>query len=477
MELRKIVWLGIGVAGITTLMSSASLIGITSYLHRLTTQIDSNLQSVRATQEIEVQLLWHARYLHLADLTGDPQHDLAAAEAVGELSRWVQSAERYTGSPSENAILHRLREAVDEYLTEQTRLGALGRSSTDAYLAALAPFQSAYDEAEELLNTNLAQAAQAADQARVWDAIATAIGVSLAAVLVVTMLAVFLGARTFVYRPLLDLRDGILRFAARGYSARVAPGGAREIREIAGAFNDMAARLDRNREAQLSFIASIAHDLRTPLQAIKAAVDALAPQDPRQSGTAPKALAIVSRQVDVLVRLISDLLDTARVEAGKFEIQPRMVDARQLAKRSVELFRPATSLHELVAQMPHAPVLVSCDAARMEQVLNNLVSNAIKYSPNGGTVTVSVRRELEHVVLEVRDQGLGIAPEERDAIFEPFRRGSVCDTIPGVGLGLSASRSIVDAHGGEIALDSAVGRGSVFTVRLPGPASLDQSGT
>jgi two-component system sensor histidine kinase MtrB len=477
MELRKIVWLGIAVVGVTTLASSASLIGITSYLHRLTTQIDSNLQSVRATQEIEVQLLWHARYLHLADLTGDPRHDGGAEEAVGELNRWVQSAERYASSPGENAVLHRLREAVEEYLTEQTRLGALGRSSSDAYLAALAPFQSAYDEAEELLHTNLAQAAEAADQARAWDAIATTIGVSLAAVLLVTMLAVFVGARTFVYHPLLNLRDGILRFAARDYAARVAPGGAREIREIAGAFNDMAARLDRNREAQLSFIASIAHDLRTPLQAIQAGVVALAHKGAGQNDTASTALGIVSRQVDVLVRLISDLLDTARVEAGKFEIQPRIVDARQLATRSVELFRPATSLHELTAQTPDAAVLVSCDASRMEQVLNNLVSNALKYSPNGGAVTVGVRREPDHVVLEVRDQGIGIAPEEQDAVFEPFRRGSVCDTIPGVGLGLSASRSIVDAHGGEITLSSAVGRGSVFTVRLPAPARADQSGT
>lgn len=469
MELRKIVWLGIAVVGLTTLASSASLIGITSYLHRLTSRIDSNLQSVRAAEEIELQLLWHARYLHLADLTGDPRHHSAAAEAVEELNRWLESAERYAASSDENVVLHRLQEALAGYLAEQTRLAALGRSSTDAYLAALAPFQRAYDDAEELLEINVAQAAMAADEAKAWNAIATTIGVSVSTILVLAVLSVIVGARSIVYRPLLALRQGIRELGGRGYSARVAQGGAREISEIATAFNEMAARLARNREAQLSFIASVAHDLRTPLQAIKSGVDALAPKADAAQPTdmASRVLTIVSRQVDVLVRLISDLLDTARVEAGKFEIAPSVCDARELGRRSVELFRPTTSLNELIVEIPAAPVLVRCDPLRMGQVMNNLVSNAIKYSPNGGTIVVSVRREQRHAVLEVRDHGLGIASEEQESIFEPFRRGgTIGDAIPGVGLGLSATRSIVEAHGGSITLRSVVGQGSIFTVRL-----------
>lgn len=468
MELRKIVWRGVAVIALTAAASSASLIGITSYLHQLTNQIDRNLQSVRAAEEIQLQLLWHARHLYLADVMGDPDGYKAAERDIETLWRWFDTARAYSTAGEETATLQRLGTSLDYYLADQAHRAENGQTAEREYLAAIAPFQNAYDAAEELLRVNVAEAGAITDQARFLDTVATWIGLSIAAILLLVIGAAIVGARSIVYRPLLALRDGIRQFNGRDFSVRIPARGATEIREIADAFNAMAATLGSQRDAQLSFIASVAHDLRNPLQAIKLAVDALGAKGSKPNGPAAQALVIVSRQTDVLMRLISDLLDAARVEAGRFEIEPAACDARDLVQRSVELFRPTTVLHELIVHVPEEPVPVRCDPARMEQAMNNLVSNAIKYSPNGGAIVVGTERKNDDVILEVRDHGLGISPEDQQHLFEPFRRGSErAAAIPGVGLGLSATRAIVEAHGGTIAVTSTLGRGSVFTIRLP----------
>jgi signal transduction histidine kinase len=338
----------------------------------------------------------------------------------------------------------------------------------DRYAEAVSPFMSAYDLAEELLQVNLEQAAVANDRGRRWDTIATTIGFGVAAILLVSMLAVIAGARAALYRPLIALRDGIRSFGARDYSARVPEQGAAEIRDIARSFNDMAGALQRQRDSQLTFVAAVAHDLRNPLAAMKAAVEVLAAQ-PRSSGPHRQMTSMVSRQIDILVRMVSDLLDSARVEAGNFSITPNLCDARDLAAQVVELYGGMSALHELQLQVPDTPLELRCDALRIGQVLNNVVSNAIKYSPRGGRVTVTVgRRGDDHIVIDVTDQGPGIPQHERELIFEPFKRSPRSEAdIPGVGLGLSVARRIVEAHGGTIGLQSTLGRGATFSIALP----------
>ncbi len=118
--------------------------------------------------------------------------------------------------------------------------------------------------------------------------------------------------------------------------------------------------------------------------------------------------------------------------------------------------------------VPEQPVVLRCDPTRLTQVITNLVSNAIKYSPEGGTVQVSLELTAEAVVLSVSDEGLGIPPGDRERIFEPFQRSKRPDVnIPGIGLGLSVSRRIVRAHGGDIEVAAREERGSIFRVRLP----------
>jgi signal transduction histidine kinase len=238
---------------------------------------------------------------------------------------------------------------------------------------------------------------------------------------------------------------------------------------MARTFNEMAASLARQQQDQLTFLAGVAHDLRNPLSALKMSTALVDPSRPEASPERiQKMLALVRRQVARLDRMVGDLLDSTRIEAGNLDLQLEERDARELARSVVELYEAAGPGHALSLHLPEAPLLLRCDGTRIEQVLNNLVSNALKYSPVGTRVDVTVAQEGEEVVLSVADQGMGISAEERRHLFAPFQRtDGAREHAPGAGLGLSVARRIVEAHGGRIEVDSHPGQGSVFRVWLP----------
>jgi signal transduction histidine kinase len=176
----------------------------------------------------------------------------------------------------------------------------------------------------------------------------------------------------------------------------------------------------------------------------------------------------VRRQITRLDRLVEDLVDATRIQAGHLDLQLAEHDLRPIAREAYELFRGTSPLHTLVFEGGATPLVVRCDALRIEQALNNLVSNAIKYSPEGGEVRVEVRCERDGAVIAVADRGIGIAPEELDRVWEPYQRGPAASGIaPGVGLGLAVTKRIIEAHGGGISVVSARGVGSTFSIHLP----------
>jgi signal transduction histidine kinase len=226
----------------------------------------------------------------------------------------------------------------------------------------------------------------------------------------------------------------------------------------------------------------VAHDLRNPLSALKATAHLMSPQRalPPEDKVREK-FALVGRQADRLARMVEDLLDTTRVEAGQLALQVREHDLVELVREAVELHRDVSERHALLLELPPDALRVRCDATRVSQVLNNLLSNALKYSPEGGSVRVRLSQEREPEAagwarVDVQDPGVGIPEAEHESIFEPFRRARASrESIPGVGLGLSVARRIALAHGGSISLRSAPGEGSTFTLRLPldPPAAAD----
>lgn len=217
------------------------------------------------------------------------------------------------------------------------------------------------------------------------------------------------------------------------------------------------------------FVASVSHELRTPLTSILGYVQILQERDDLPADVVSH-LAVVMRNADRLRRLVADLLQTAQDDAGPMQVSRTMTDLAQIVRDSIQAAGPlANSVGvELVADLPLIlPALV--DPQRIAQVVDNLVSNAIKYNVEGGRVNVCLRVEGRRIELEVADTGIGISASDRDRLFTRFFRARHAEerSIQGVGLGLSISKAIVEAHGGRLEVDSEVGRGSVFQVRLP----------
>lgn len=222
----------------------------------------------------------------------------------------------------------------------------------------------------------------------------------------------------------------------------------------------------------------IVHDLRNPLNAISG-FNQLASailQEPASAPDLAEALSCldqIDQSVQRLLAQIGELLDVAHMIGGKAPDTNRsLVNLGDLVRRLAAEAQQTTGRHQVVATIDHEPIVAYLDPVQIGRVLANLLTNAIRYSPAGGPVGLTVARtswaEQPYLQLSVRDQGLGIPPDELKLIFEPFRRGSnVLHTIKGAGLGLASARQIVQQHGGSLRAESQLGRGSTFTVLLP----------
>lgn len=222
--------------------------------------------------------------------------------------------------------------------------------------------------------------------------------------------------------------------------------------------------------ARDQFLSIASHELKTPLTPIKASAQLAlrAIQQPEiDRARAARQLRMIDGQVDRLRVLVDDLLDTARIQTGRLELRADLVDLVDLAARVVstwdETHRPRLTFEATQA------LVGSWDPFRIEQVVANLVDNALKYSPAPRRVDLHLTAEGRWAVLRVVDRGIGVAEDMRNRIFEPFSRGAAASARHhgGLGLGLFISRTIVERHGGTLELESVVGRGSTFTVRLP----------
>lgn len=248
-----------------------------------------------------------------------------------------------------------------------------------------------------------------------------------------------------------------------------------ELDELTLAFNHMAGELKAERERRETFIASVAHDMKNLTTPLSLAARLL--RDPqRQSPEArERTLGRLVHQTGRIERLVSDLLDASRLDSGHFTLFPQRHDFMKLARGVLDEQQAGASDHRLVLEGPEALELEG-DPDRLAQVLTNLVSNGIKYSPEGGEVRVGISTSEDAVSVAVSDRGLGLQPQELDEVFAPYARAAATRKIRGLGLGLHISRAIVEAHGGTLHARSAGhGQGATFTFTLPrrppGPAA------
>lgn len=280
----------------------------------------------------------------------------------------------------------------------------------------------------------------------------------------------FLAGRTLA--PVDRMVETARKIEAEDLSQRIETGESNdELGRLANVLNDMLMRLESSFVAVRHFSADAAHELRTPLTILKGEIE-VALRAPRPDEEYRRVLQSCLEEVDRLSTLVQDLLFLARSDSGNMKVGKTPVDVSDIAADvapSLQALAEATGVTFTVAAT--TPVWVEGNASMLFRLLFNLGENALKYTPAGGTVEVTLHRNGQEAALEVRDTGPGILPEEQERIFDRFYRGDPARSRGGTGLGLALARSIVLLHHGHIMVESTEGRGSCFRVVLPLVAS------
>ena len=244
-----------------------------------------------------------------------------------------------------------------------------------------------------------------------------------------------------------------------------------QVRTLLAERENMVSILSQADRRKDEFLAMLAHELRNPLASIANAAGLLKTSPDSECHT--WAANVIERQIHQLSHLIDDLLDVSRITTGKIRLRQECLDAALILDRTCECVRPLVRQrnHDLICQYPHGSLWLEADPTRLEQILLNLLTNAAKYTPTGGRITLSAKREGSDIVIRVTDNGMGIAPERMPEMFELFAQGerSIARSEGGLGIGLTIVQKLVELHGGKVEAHSeGHNLGSVFTVRLPG---------
>lgn len=280
------------------------------------------------------------------------------------------------------------------------------------------------------------------------------------------LLAFFLSRR--ITAPVQSLAAAARNLGKGDFSQRATVKSRDELGELATAFNSMAAELEKADKLRRDLVADVAHELRTPLSNIKGYLEGI------QDGVVKAdeaTLKLIYEEVQLLSRLVDDLHELALAESGGLSLDRQVCDIRDVVQdvagaMGYQAMAKGLKLH---LEMPDTAVLAFVDGQRIGQVVRNLLNNAINFTPEGGEITISVRQAKDGVSVSVADSGPGIPPEDLPYIFERFYRvdKSRSRATGGSGLGLTIAKRLVEAHGGQLTVESTPGKGSIFTISLP----------
>ena len=291
-------------------------------------------------------------------------------------------------------------------------------------------------------------------------------------------LLLFSGLISSMRRPLEQLVGAAGRLAGGDRSVRVEVGGLSETATLGAAFNEMAAELEleEGRRDELDrlkdeFVLTASHELRSPLTSVQGFAELLMLDAESLTPRQRETVEIILDNCRHLVRLLNDLLDLARSDAGRLAIRPQPTEVAPLIDDVVRTMRAQTEAggQTLTAEIQPGLPLIHVEPDRIRQILVNLLTNAHEYSPEGASIAVAARTVAAEVEISVTDNGPGIPAEQLERIFDRFTRGDagLTQRVGGTGLGLAISKSLVELHGGSLAAESMPGRGSTFRVRLP----------
>lgn len=269
--------------------------------------------------------------------------------------------------------------------------------------------------------------------------------------------------------PLRELEQGARAVTEHQWDYRVPARGSAEMRSVASSFNQMAAELEHEETLRRNMLADVSHELRHPIHIIQGNLQAIL------DGVYSLSMEEIDRLLDQtqnLTTLVDDLHELALAEAHELPIQKQDTGVNALVANAVEIFQPLANHHNifLTTEIPPEPIKICIDSARIRQAFQNLLGNALCYTPEGGQVIVILDHSEDFVSIQVADTGVGIPPEDLDKVFDRFYRvdSSRNRDLPGTGLGLAVAQAIAQSHNGKIEVDSpGVDQGSTFTMILP----------
>ena len=273
-----------------------------------------------------------------------------------------------------------------------------------------------------------------------------------------------------ITKPVSALTKGIQSMARGDFSTRVQVRGSGEMRRMARTFNSMSEKIESLDQARNQFVSNASHELKTPLATMKIMIESLIYQPEMESGLRTEFLTDINREIDRLSSIVTDLLTLVRMDVKDVKLSRENMSLAAVVKDTEHLLKPMTEKRNQKLQLAlQDDCDMYADRTKLQQVVYNLMENAVKYTQEGGTVWVTLQKSGRSAVLKVQDNGPGIAEEHLPHIFDRFYRVDKARSreAGGTGLGLAIVHQLVMLHGGEIRVESEVGKGTTFTVELP----------
>jgi signal transduction histidine kinase len=429
-------------------------------LTRIGDRVIADVKALSEARDLESQILGFRRNDLLWQSTREAQYRQLASDRLLDAEQIAADVAAYVNTVHEQSLLTQIGRGLEalrqDWRSEPRASPTTAAHSTDGLLAIV-------DEFQAVNGTQMEESVATAEHLRqaitYWS-----VGLAVGAAGLLLLGALSLTQR--ILRPASNVTRAAAAFGRGDFSARAAVLHDDEMGTLARTFNNMARDIADREKDRLEFVAMVVHDLKNPVLAIEMAARMLdragIAEDQRHS-----YLTGIRDEVGRLRGIICDLTDDVQIVNGRFSVHRAAVDLGALVRHFAEAQSKAFASHQILVQAQEG-CIVEGDANRLERVLTNLVSNAVKYSPPGSRVSLQVERNPTRVLLSVHDEGPGIAPEDLAVLFQPFGRGrSAGGLTEGTGMGLYIVKQIVEAHGGEIHVESEPGHGATFRITLP----------
>lgn len=459
-SVKKFIALWIGGLALCFFIMAAMLIWSTTKLQTMTSRILIDSEAIEASHYLVKSILGERREDLLWFVTGDEWHHDASLREQEESARIVSTLRIYATADDEIGLIR----AIEKQFSSYRHASEIATPQTIDSLSALA--DSLVSSITAFREQNRVQMADALESSKKLNRTINRCSIALIGVVALIMVTGTVALINRIFQPTFSLIRTARTFGKGDYSVRAEIFKNDELGMLCETFNDMADNIANLQRERVNFVATVAHDLKNPIVLVGMAANRLK-KKLEISEKEAAWLDIIIQQVEFLENTIGDLMDSAQVELGNLALNLTDIDlnilVRDIQKSQNEIITTHTIMLESASECR-----IRGDRRRLERVLSNLISNAVKYSPKDTSIYLKVSACADGAVLTVRDEGTGMSDSEIERLFKPFSRlARTRDMAKGAGLGLFSVKKIIDGHGGTIAIDSVPDKGTTFKIILP----------